>query len=349
VNFDTKDKILDAINYQINAFKPLDPVRLVDAFVNFIPPAPPMDLSKIINDRFNELCSGLDTLRKSGALHTFTRVQDRLRKYFEFSGNYEQGIRFGNNYAETIGTHDLHAMHWTQIYLIAYLSILANKHDEGRKVLKIIIKSLNSSIQTTGDLDIVMEQLFYCHRYCGISHHRSKYSKNLAQARVDFTEAKRIANSYAGNKERKEDLEARIGLNIGNLFLEEGNFLLAIEQYERSKKIFTDRSDVEHIGICDEKIAAAIIGEGKHLDNSAMLLQNAENVYIDIAWVEGQGRVAELYAQLYLKRNEIQRALDAARHAQFLFNKVKERGGDDRSTVRITELISRLNHLLGGQ
>jgi hypothetical protein len=306
----------------------------------------------VINHRFDDIRNTVDELEKTEDWKTLISVRIKLREYFEFSGKYDDGVKFGRKYLvalDKIGEKE--DAIWNRVKNIGYMLILSDKHTEGRGEIERAISLL--SLAESNKYVSLNECFFYCYRYLGISYMRDENigseESRMGEARKCFEKAREYAEKYKGNGEKYMELSARIETNFGNLALMQLNYTEAFSKYKISHELFMKLFDKEHLGISNLKIAEALMGysEGDNYAETKRYLRDADSVFHEIGWLEGEARVHEQFARLYKRRVEyhtnkekkhdyLERALEHCNHSKKLFAK----NHNEKAAGRLGELES---------
>jgi len=252
--------------------------------------------SKIIGNNYNLLYSLVKKLDENKDWIALLEVKSRLKEYFEYSGLYSDGIKFGKIYVnalERLGKK-LDAI-WEKVKHIGYLYILSGEHKLAREIIYESIAQLKAMDNTNS----VNECLFYCYRYLGVSYHRDRKFGDIHKAKEYFVKAEKYVEFFDKNSIKYKQLIGRLLGNKGNIALSEKKYSEAIEHYENSSTVFHEIEDEEHIGIANLQIAQAIISSNNKLEEAEPFLNNAKIIFIEIGWIEGQARICEQYARLY--------------------------------------------------
>ena len=317
-------------------------IDFLNAYLVFI--KPDINLSDryidIINKHFNQLSTEVKRLNDNENWDALLSVKQRLREYFEYSGRYNDGVKFGKWYIsalEKLGKKEEEI--WTKIKHVGYLLILAEQHEPARKLI-------NGAIEELATLKIseaVYECYFYGYRYLGISYQRDIISGNIILAKKYFEKAGEIIKHFDRNEFKQKELQARLLGNIGNIAFSEGNFLDALNSYKKSQYLFKDVDDQEHIGIAKLQMAQTLIASEANIEDAPALLNDAHLIFIEIGWLEGEARIAEQYARYYefkaMKchsdgKKYIEQALSSANQGFQLFKRI----GLERAAGRVEEL-----------
>jgi hypothetical protein len=108
------------------------------------------------------------------------RLKKLLREYFEYSGNYDKGVSFGEVYVHALKqlkTLDEEA--WSRIKDIGYMHILAGRHKKGREEIEEALR-LVEKLDNHGENKATL--LFYAYRYLSISYHRDNILKDIKKS-----------------------------------------------------------------------------------------------------------------------------------------------------------------------
>lgn len=201
----------------------------------------------------------------------------------------------------------------------------------------------------------VYECYFYSYRYLGISYQRDIISGNILLAKKYFEKAEETIKHFDRNECKKNELQARILGNIGNIALLEGNFIDALNEYKKSHDLFVEVSDKEHIGISKLQMAQTLIASETNIQDVPALLNDAHLIFIEIGWLEGEARISEQYARYYEQqamrchsngKKYIEQALCSANQGFQIFKRI----GLERAAGRVEELkkniedFSKLNY-----
>jgi hypothetical protein len=148
-------------------------------------------------------------------------------------------------------------------------------------------------------------------------------------------------------------MKARLFGNYGNIALERRDYSTVIKHYTDSRQIFGEVGDIEHIGIANLQIGQTIISRNRNILDANEYLVTAESIFVQLGWIEGQGRVFEQYARLYEQlasnagdTDESQRflkdALSAARRSKVLFEQI----GHQKGLGRVEVILEKVQNLL---
>lgn len=312
-------------------------VEFIRSMLEFIEPETKLNdsYSELLSLHYGRICGELVRLEDTGDWATLLEVKQRLRDYFEFTGKYDEGARHGMRYVRALQELGLtHEARWTRVKHVGYLTILSGKHSRGRKEIGAVLREVGPRPANAA----VAELLFYCYRYLGISYMRDESAGSLPRAEELFDQAREIVKWFEKRHKATTtaELTARILCNQGNLDYRQKRYGAATAKYTRSLELFRVLDDEEHIGICHLKIAQSLVATGKKLEVAAGHLDSAERAFIDVGWVEGQGRVAYQYGLLYElraararangKKRELRRdALQWAVRARRLFERIDHR------------------------
>jgi tetratricopeptide (TPR) repeat protein len=292
----------------------LQELDFIKAYIRFIHPETSLteSYSLILAKRMEDIRREIARLDAKSDWYMLVEVKKRLREFFEYSGRYLDGAEFGKLFVRALRElGEVHEAAWTQVKQVAYLLILAGKHHEGRKEILELLNTLPSKDPSDTPTN---ELRFYCNRYLGISFQRDDITGNLERANRYFEEAQQCINAICENSVVKQEMQARLLGNYGNLALDKGEFKQALEFYTASHDIFFDLNDREHVGIANLQIAQAIILDNRDLENARSYLNNAETLFIRLGWVEGEGRVYEQHAILNEKLTRLTRDENSKRH-----------------------------------
>jgi tetratricopeptide (TPR) repeat protein len=324
-------------------------VDFLKAFLTIFSPnlSPGDQYSKIVKAHFSKLQEQLQRLENDEDWSSLISIKERLREYFEYSGQYKDGVEFGKVYVRALRhlKRDLEAA-WAKVKDVGYLLVLDGKHDEGRKFLN----------ETLSDLEFIEDDLkgecyFYCFRYLGISYLRDEDFGDIDRAKEYFSKAEGCIDMLRSYPKKQKPLNARILGNQGNISLVEGRHEEAIQYYEKSYKLFRELGDKEHIGIAKLQCAQSIMSRKNHIDSVPSHLSEAKAMFIDIGWLEGMARVTEQYARYYellahrVSGDEAYQYLVRARDAVSESKKLYERVGVERHIGRVHEISNRLSQL----
>jgi len=278
-------------------------VDFLKAYLSLIRPETPLTntYSDIIAHNYDRLRVAVKQIEHREDWDALLEIKARMGEYFEYCGKYVEGIEFGELYAralEQLG--NVEEAIWIKVKHVAYLLILAGKHELGRRHISDAL--LRFDALGNPDSASVRECKFYCHRYLGISWMRDSLvtDKNeaLRQAKACFDVADGLARCFPEGSKKHNELRARLLGNSGNLALEQGQIEAALSNYERSLELFRQVDDTEHIGIAHLQIAQAQI-KGRIIDDGTeLLLHKAEAIFLNLGWVEGQARVMEQRSRL---------------------------------------------------
>jgi tetratricopeptide (TPR) repeat protein len=175
----------------------------------------------------------------------------------------------------------------------------------------------------------------------------------MVRAKHHFSEARRYIDYFAGRESKLKALQGRLLGNLGNIALAEHDFPQALSCYGQSLKFFLDLDDREHIGIAKLKTAQTLISYSEQEpEDVPYLLEEANLIFMEIGWIEGQARVYEQFARYFErmlrrtrssnKKHALSReALRAIGKSEALFRQV----GQDKSTGRVEELRRRIENV----
>ena len=193
---------------------------------------------------------------------------------------------------------------------------------------------------------------FYCDRYLGISYQRDPVSANLKRATAYFSDAQKCIDSLTEEDAIRQELQARLWGNYGNLAFENRELPKALDYYYKSRDLFVELADEEHIGIANFQIGKTLVAQNCRPEDARPSLVAAESIFIQLGWLEGQGNVYEQYALLYDRlqtafssertRNQYLRlATENAKRARAFF----ERVDNQKRLGAVESLIQRLGAL----
>jgi hypothetical protein len=275
---------------------------LLKAYISFIHPQTSFadSYANILARKMQDIRRELVRLESSGESmgdwYTLIEVKKRLREYFEYSGRYLEGAEIGRLFARALQkSGEDHEAAWTRVKQIGYLLILAGEHNAGRKEISQVLAALQSGDLTDATNNVLR---FYCNRYLGISFQRDDVTGSLERAQRYFDEAMKCIDAMSESSTERREMHARLLGNRGNLALQRREPGHAIEFYKASHKIFLELDDMEHIGIAKLQIAQTIIAGAGNPEAAGTYLDGAENIFIKLGWVEGQGRVYEQFSMM---------------------------------------------------
>ena len=313
---------VDLIRREIESRVDRYEVDFLKAYLSIIRPQTPLSstYSDIITNDYDRLRAAVRELEHREDWEALLEVKSRLGEYFEYRGKYDDGVEFGELYARALEKLDNKEQAiWIRVKHLGYLLILAGKHERGRD--QITEALLKFDTLDNPDSESVRECKFYCYRYLGISWMRDNRivdkHEAMERARKYFEAADRMVQSFPEDSKKYKELRARLLGNLGNLALEQGRIEEALANYRRSLGLFQQVEDPEHIGIAHLQIAQSQIKGNVTDDNTDMLLDKAEAIFLDLGWVEGQARVMEQRARLHRLRSlAAESAKDGAKHSK---------------------------------
>jgi tetratricopeptide (TPR) repeat protein len=307
-----------------------------------------LTFAELLERNCDRLQRELGELVEAGAWNRIVEVAVRLREFFEYSGLYPQGADCGKVFERAFReTGRLDDADWTLVKHVAYLQILANEHEKAEPILERLIAS--DAERKVPRTPTRQKLLFYAHRYLGISHQRKRL-RSLSKAKKCFQRAQRIVDSFDGDARDRQELEARLLCNLGNLELDLRRGRKAIGLYRRSLQLFEDLGDEDHIGIAHLHMAKAIVKQGGSGARTALPhLHMSQLIAARLGWLEGQGRVEQQFALCNLalsdasasasvRRKYLVEAKSAARRALAVFDRMRS----DRWRGRILTLLEEL-------
>lgn len=310
----------------------------------------------ILKNRYATIEHEVKALRRSKSWASLLEVKVLLREYFEYSGEYPKAIDFGDHYVEALTAlgRSFEAA-WSRTRDIGYMSILAGRHEEGRKAIRRVLSTRDQwSAGTSGDE--VAELLAYAHRYLAISYQRDRALHELEKARSHLDLAERQASTIPPDSKTHQELRARLERNRGHLDLEEGNVDSAMKRYETSLAEFRRLEDYEHIASTRLALARALMMRGGAIHEEVIEhLTAAERSYQYLGALEGEAKVCLAFAKHWL--TEASRlapgdALAALRNAEsyadragFLFKRLAStQFNRDLDDLHADIQAARLNH-----
>ena len=204
------------IRRALTAYSRSEEMDLIKAFVRFIRPdtALTSTYSDILTQRLHDIRAEVARLESRGDWGTLLKVRQRLREYFEYSGNYLLGVAFGRLFVRALqesGDHTEAA--WAAVKNVGYLLILAAKHAEGRKEIASVLDGIPSLLPSPS-LPVLK---FYCNRYLGISFQRDDIAPDLTKAKTYFDQAAACIETVGQTSPIWKELHARLLGNYGNL------------------------------------------------------------------------------------------------------------------------------------
>lgn len=261
--------------------------------------------ASIISKQYGKLKSEFQKLGQKKDWKTLLRTKKVLREFIEYSGKYEEGVETGRIYYRTlkVSKNDLEAI-WAKVKHIGYLLVLKGDHLTGRKELNEALTELSKL--TDRNSDPVVECYFYCHRYLGISYHRDNLKVDLDKAEEHYRMAEEYTSHFKGRTGKYNELIARIKGNLGNLAMSKGDHRKALELFKQSHAMFLDLGDKEHIGIAKLQMVEALLylRTDPEYENVPTYLGEANVLFNEIAWIEGQGRCQKYYTYFYMYQLE---------------------------------------------
>ena len=325
---------------------------LIKAFVRFIRPDTELTstYSDILTQRLLDIRAEVARLESQGDWSTLLKVRQRLREYFEYSGNYLLGVAFGRLFVRALQeSGDYTEAAWATVKNVGYLLILAAKHAEGRKEIANVLDSI-PSLSSSSSLPVLK---FYCSRYLGISYQNDDIAPDLGRAKACFDQAGACLEAMDQTSHIWKELHARLLGNYGNLAFDSKDLHTALNLYQASRQEFLDVDDAEHIGIASLKIGKCILAGAGQPEDSVSHLENAESIFINLGWVEGQGRVHEQYALLnsylaarqsdtHARHRYLHLAVAHAKRSKVLFVRVANQKG----IGSVESLLDRLQSML---
>lgn len=340
--------VASSIRIALAATIPSKEIDFIKAFITFIEPDTLLtdSYSQILCGHYNTLCAELQRLEQRRDWQSLLDVKKRLREYFEYCGKYAEGVEAGRRYVRALeALGETYEALWVRVKHIAWLLILAGKHQAGRQLLSDVVNTVKKSKA----MKVEKELLFYCHRYLAISFHRDRSSGDLRKAQCHLERARTLADGFAAGTSKRMELDARLSANWGNLALERRQFSKALKCYKDSLRLFLELGDQEHIGIANLQLAEAAITSGDFKLEVKQHLETAEAIFLRLGWIEGHARVLEQVAlrlASILRQNPcnddgpttLKAATTAAQNAWVLFQRV----GHQRGMGRVDELLRRL-------
>jgi len=293
-------QIRNALQPQVDRYE----VDFLKAYLTFI--RPPVTLvetySQIIAAQYEGIRRAVGELEQRQDWAALLAVKERLGEYFEYQGKYIEGIEFGKLYARALERQGKTSEAlWFKVKRIAYLLILAGDCVNGRRMIDHALRSLSKLPATSS----VRECCFYCYRYKGIAYMRDQVthtkSYRLKKAEECFAKAEQVVGTFVHSRDKFRELRGRVLGNWGNLAQEESDYITATSCYVQSLRLFRRLDDKEHIGIALLQMSQARISGSFDLDIVEADLDYAESIFVDIGWIEGQGRVLHQRARLYEK------------------------------------------------
>lgn len=302
-----------------------DDIELLKALLRLIKPNNiqlTTPFSDIISSQYDRLKIALDKLERKKDWKTLIRTKEILREYFEYTGRYEDGVITGRSYYHALRElkNDVEAI-WTRIKHVGYLLILAGKHSEGRKEIEEALIEL--SLLPDKNSETCLECSFYGHRYLGISFHRDNVKVDLDKAMEHYLVAKRLVDRFNDERKRNE-LHARVQGNFGNLAMSQKKHAEALSLFKESLGLFLELRDKEHIGIAKLQIVEALnYLQDKELEykNVGLYLEEANLLFNEIRWLEGQARVYKYYTIYY--RQQLRKASTILEKTDFIYRALR--------------------------
>jgi len=342
------EQIRDALESHVDKYE----VDFLKAYLTFI--QPPIDLvqtySNIITAQYDGIHRAVMDLEQRQDWGALLAVKERLGEYFEYQGRYVEGVEFGKLYVRALERQGKTAdALWVGVKHIAYLLILSGEYAAGRKMFDQLLRALSK----LPDVSSTRECRFYCHRYKGIAYMRDDVTharaQRLKRASECFAKAEQIQRTFPASSIKFKQLRGRLLGNWGNLAQANRDFRAAVSCYAESLELFRRVDDKEHIGIALLQSSQARISGELDLDKVEPDLDRAEEIFVDIGWIEGQGRVLQQRARLYEKLAEratsqqvcqqyLQTSTRYARIARQRFESVRAQ----RLAGEVTELLDRL-------
>lgn len=170
--------VSDTLAERIDHLGPLGESGLSEAIIRVFTATSRIDtrlpLSVISARHSSEIVKYLDTLFNENHLDRHAVSGMRLRRVFEDSGQYLEGIRVNQKVVKSLKalsrTDDAR---WMDLKGVAYLQVLAGNHGPARERL--------AQLLTETEVDPEPNRLLraYAHRYLAISYHRDLVSRNL--------------------------------------------------------------------------------------------------------------------------------------------------------------------------
>src|SRR5207244_348768 len=112
--------------------------------------APSDRYADILSSHLEAISRETDRLRECGDWKTLLEIRVRLREYFEYSGRYKDGWKFGFAYADALQALELqHEYWWVQVKDVGYMLILDGQYVRGRQQ----IESVLDEVSTSTDVD----------------------------------------------------------------------------------------------------------------------------------------------------------------------------------------------------
>lgn len=301
--------------------------------------------AEILTCNYDQLKREIERLWADRDWGRLLEVKIRLREYFEYSGKYQDGARFGAAFAEALtalGKPEEAA--WSRVKDIGYMMIMGDRHVEGRHVIKAVLENLLDS-ESIGNHRL----LFYANRYIGISYQRDRATGDMAKAEEYFRRAQDQLVAFPKDSRDYKELDARICRNLGNVALVNGLVDDALKLYSDSLEIFKDLEDIEHIGYSHMALAKGLIDGKRQISDAPRHLGKALSSFTQLGCIEAHGRVHEQYGRYNLSmarhtRSQEKRAAFLA-EAESHANSAKshfQRIGLHRLSGRVDELLDQI-------
>lgn len=279
-------------------------VDFLRAYLDFIDPEK-IELAStyadILREHYAEIKAKIKDLHHDSDWSALIGVKQRLREYFEYSGQYSDGIEFGYQYAKAMD--DLgcpYEANWARMKDVGYLQILAGDYSDGITAINGVLKKKQRWSRHANKHEVARLE-FYCYRYLAIANHRDPEIASLSKSRQCLDKAENCIRTLSARSNAHRELFPRLLRNRGHLAMEENDFKGALAFYRRALKRFVTLRDVEHIGITKLAIARAELQSPCTDQTTAhQYLLDAERAFIAIGWLEGQLRVYLELGPLYV-------------------------------------------------
>jgi tetratricopeptide (TPR) repeat protein len=307
--------------------------------------------------------SHLDLLFSHGHYARHAQAGSRMRRIFEDSGHYLEGIQVNQQVVKSLMKlgHEDDAL-WTELKGVAYLEILSGNHAPARAHLEELVDRASTRV---AELPLFSA---YAYRYLGISYLRDPVSSDLGRARENFDKALEVVGGIQQSRPSEYSrFAAKLDRNLAILELaQRGDHDAAIAKLEASRDAFEKLSDYEHHGISALAKARALISRAStsrrriDLDDVNALIGQAERSATLLGWPEGVGNVHEVRAELLVlrgnralgaktRRHLFDQALQAARTAEASFRSTDARHRVAALDALVDRIEARRRNLKAGR
>lgn len=255
-------------------------------------------LANTIRRNYEKLRDEVRQLRNKSDWDSIIRVKERLREYFEYAGQYLQGVKFGEAYVEALRANkrDEEAL-WAKVKNVGYLLVLTGNHKAGRVELEAARSELETKTRSQAS-ESMLECLFYCYRYLGVSVQRDPKIQGTSHTRENFAQCEALLERLIPGSRKHDELLARLHGNLGNTAIDDGAIDEAMQRYEASLQLFIQLEDAEHIGIARLKLSECRVITRSELPAALELLDLAGATFTTLPWIEGMARIEEQRAHV---------------------------------------------------